>query len=113
MAGHLTHVTKIIQVNLNHCAAAQELMFQNIAQWGVGLAIVAEPYCLPGAAAGSDCKTAAIIGRQEPLSPPITLAGKGKGWVAFVWGNTIVMGGGVFLAKGVCRGSGGVLGQSR
>ena len=41
LAGH------IIQANINHSARAQDLLLQTMAELGLGLALVAEPYCIP------------------------------------------------------------------
>lgn len=40
-------LAKVLQCNLNHCRNAQHLLMQSIAENGVGLAIVAEPYAVP------------------------------------------------------------------
>jgi len=40
-------VTRILQTNLNHASQAQHLMTQCLAERGLGLAIVAEPYRIP------------------------------------------------------------------
>lgn len=37
----------VLQGNLNHCARAQDLLMQVMAEWGLALAVVAEPYVVP------------------------------------------------------------------
>ncbi|KAL4718707.1 hypothetical protein ACJJTC_019789, partial [Scirpophaga incertulas] len=37
----------LLQGNINHCAAAQDLLCATAAEWRAGLAIVAEPYYVP------------------------------------------------------------------
>ena len=38
---------RIIQINLNQSARAQDLLLQTMAECGIGLAVVAEPYRIP------------------------------------------------------------------
>ncbi|XP_041632470.1 uncharacterized protein [Drosophila kikkawai] len=35
---------KVIQINLNHCAAAQDLLSQTVREYGTDLAVLSEPY---------------------------------------------------------------------
>jgi hypothetical protein len=36
-----------LQGNLNHCARAQDVALQSMAEWGIDIAVFAEPYCVP------------------------------------------------------------------
>ncbi|XP_013161507.1 PREDICTED: uncharacterized protein LOC106113327, partial [Papilio xuthus] len=38
---------RLLQTNLNHCARAQDLFIQSLAQWSIDLAVVSEPYLVP------------------------------------------------------------------
>lgn len=38
---------RLIQINLNHCSAAQDLLYQEIAELNIDIAIIAEPYHVP------------------------------------------------------------------
>lgn len=37
-------MTRLLQLNLNHCEAAQELLRQSVREWNVDIAILSEPY---------------------------------------------------------------------
>ncbi|XP_045506876.1 uncharacterized protein LOC123703048 [Colias croceus] len=36
-----------LQGNINHCAGAQDLLLQSLAEWQIDVAVVAEPYFVP------------------------------------------------------------------
>lgn len=38
---------KVIQLNLNHCEAAQDLLVQTISELEIEVAIISEPYKVP------------------------------------------------------------------
>ncbi|XP_061385255.1 uncharacterized protein LOC133320635 [Danaus plexippus] len=38
---------RILQANINHCAAAQDLLLQSMAEWSINVAVVSEPYFVP------------------------------------------------------------------
>ncbi|XP_013172726.1 PREDICTED: uncharacterized protein LOC106121560, partial [Papilio xuthus] len=38
---------RLLQANLNHCARAQDLFIQSLAQWSIDLAVTSEPYLVP------------------------------------------------------------------
>jgi len=38
---------KLLQANLNHACQVQNLFLQSLAERGIGLAVVAEPYKIP------------------------------------------------------------------
>jgi hypothetical protein len=42
--GAFNGVAWLLQTNLDRCRRAQDLMSQNLAEWGVGLAVAAETY---------------------------------------------------------------------
>lgn len=37
----------IVQLNLNHCNAAQPLLCQAASEWGINIAIILDPYRVP------------------------------------------------------------------
>lgn len=41
------HNINFLQANLNHCAGAQDLLLQTMAEWQVDLAVACEPYYVP------------------------------------------------------------------
>ncbi|KAJ0175856.1 hypothetical protein K1T71_009015 [Dendrolimus kikuchii] len=81
--------------NLNHCAAAQDLLVQSLAQWGIQLAVVAEPYYVPPRSdwAGDLDGSVAIIVRTAAACPPLADVVKGRGYVAATIGEIVVLGG--------------------
>ncbi|KAL0860663.1 hypothetical protein ABMA27_010008 [Loxostege sticticalis] len=86
--GHRT----ILQGNLNHCRAAQDLMAQTMASWTASLAVVAEPYSIPSNWLGDLDSLVAIVPRPSTDSPPLSLIERGHGYVAAMWGEIAVMG---------------------
>ncbi|CAK1600725.1 unnamed protein product [Parnassius mnemosyne] len=40
----ITAPLSFLQANINHCACAQDLLLQSMAQWSINIAVVAEPY---------------------------------------------------------------------
>ncbi|XP_026327647.1 uncharacterized protein LOC113235940 [Hyposmocoma kahamanoa] len=84
----------ILQGNLNHCARAQDLMVQAMAEWGVAVAAVAEPYFVPprGNWAGDREETVAIVASTDGNSPPLVVKERGLGFVAARWGEVILIG---------------------
>ncbi|XP_037294130.1 uncharacterized protein LOC119189191 [Manduca sexta] len=53
-----------LQANINHCARAQDLLVQSLAQWSIHVAVVSEPYFVPRDdwAGDSDGSVAVITG---------------------------------------------------
>ncbi|XP_026331708.1 uncharacterized protein LOC113239056 [Hyposmocoma kahamanoa] len=84
----------ILQGNLNHCARAQDLLVQAMAEWGVAVAAVAEPYFVPprGNWAGDREETVAIVASTAGHSPPLVVKERGSGFVAARWGEVILIG---------------------
>ncbi|XP_053623547.1 uncharacterized protein LOC128682745, partial [Plodia interpunctella] len=83
-----SHHLEVLQANVNHCARAQDLLVQHVAEWGIGAAIVSEPYYVPplsnwaGDTEGLVAVTAPQIGNHPPLSKIVS----GRGYVAVRWG---------------------------
>lgn len=84
----------ILQANVNHSAAAQDLLCQHMAEWGIGLGIVSEPYrVLPRQDwAGDKDGLVALISRGGPHSLPFCVEGRRKRFVVVSWGETTIVG---------------------
>lgn len=84
---------RFLQANLNHCARAQDLLVQSLAQWQIHVAVVAEPYRVPPYAgwAGDDSGTAAIITRTAAGAPALERVSRGRGWVAGEVEGTLIV----------------------
>ncbi|CAB3254559.1 unnamed protein product [Arctia plantaginis] len=84
----------LVQTNLNHCAAAQDLFLQTMAQWSIGVAVVAEPYSVPPRPnwMGDWDGSVAVVGSTTAHSPPLSLRDKGTGYVAVEWGGITIYG---------------------
>lgn len=84
----------VLQVNLNHSAAAQDLLCQHAAEWSIDLIIVTEPYFVPDRNdwKGDEEGSVAIVNRRGPGAPPSLLKEKGEGYVAVEWGKVLVIG---------------------
>ncbi|KAJ0178588.1 hypothetical protein K1T71_005363 [Dendrolimus kikuchii] len=85
----------VVQGNLNHCATAQDLLMQSMAQWGIQFAVVAEPYYVPPRSdwAGDLDGLVAIIVRTAAACPPLAGVVRGRGYVAATIGEIVVVGG--------------------
>ena len=85
---------RFLQANVNHCAGAQDLLFQSMAQWSIQVAVVAEPYFVPsGDDWASDHENrVAVISRAAAGSPPLQGVVKGRGFVASLVGQIFVIG---------------------
>lgn len=82
----------MLLANLNRCEAAQNLLFQSLAEIGVGLAVVTEPYRVPVMALGSPCGSVILLRREVPGTPSLSHVGGGAGYTAGVWGEVTVVG---------------------
>jgi hypothetical protein len=80
---------RVLQTNLNHCARAQDLFFQSLAQWMISVAVVAEPYSNPPRDdwIGDVDGCVALVGRAMAGGPLLTDVLKGKGYVVALCGN--------------------------
>ncbi|KAL4702387.1 hypothetical protein ACJJTC_005663 [Scirpophaga incertulas] len=84
----------LLQGNINHSAAAQDLLCATAVEWRAGLAIVAEPYYVPPQSDNwlqSTDGTAAIVRVGAGSSPSLVLRERGKGFVAAGWGGIVVI----------------------
>lgn len=85
---------RVLQANVDHCSAAQDLLIQSMSEWLVHVGIVAEPYRVPP---GSDQWVAdtdgvvAIYSRCAAGSPPFEKVAKGRGCVSALLGDIAVV----------------------
>lgn len=93
---------RFLQANLNHCAAAQDLLLQSLSQWLIDIAVIAEPYYVPPLetwVADLD-GLVTIISLGSPHTQPLTVFARGKGYVAIQWRGAIVIG--VYFSPNKC-----------
>ena len=86
--------TRFLQGNINHCARAQDLLIQSMAQWSIDITVVAEPYFIPirDDWAGDQNGTVAIVSRVAAGAPPLRQVIRGSGFVASLVGDFVVIG---------------------
>ncbi|XP_029177062.1 uncharacterized protein LOC114945136 [Nylanderia fulva] len=80
-----------MQANLNHCAAAQDLLVASAARWGVDLVVIAEPYSIPPSAVSSRCGSAVILAPSRLPGTSFERLAAGEGWAAARWGELTVV----------------------
>jgi len=94
---------RLIQINVNHTPSAQDLLHQVMAERGVDIAVVTEPYRVPTDHTrwAADKKswrrwplapTVAITWRHTDTSLPCAFVEAGDGYVAVRWGKWLVVG---------------------
>lgn len=79
---------RFLQGNINHCARAQDLLFQSMAQWSIQVAVVAEPYFIPARGDWLGC----IDGSVAIIGGTLIDPSRGRGWVAAVSGGIVIVG---------------------
>lgn len=87
------HHLNLLQANLNHCARAQDLLMQSMAQWSIDAAVLAEPYLvppLPNWAGDTNDDVAVVVPTSGDTS--LTPKERGPGYVATIWGETVLIG---------------------
>ncbi|XP_039762050.1 uncharacterized protein LOC120635182, partial [Pararge aegeria] len=85
---------RFLQANINHCARAQDLLFQSLAERLINVAVVAEPYYVPSGNewVGDRDGLVAIVSRSAVGSPAFGQAVKGRGFVAAFIRDVLVVG---------------------
>ncbi|XP_071581126.1 uncharacterized protein [Temnothorax nylanderi] len=86
---------KLLQANLNHCRAAQNLFLQTMAERGSGLGVTAKPYRVPTDHpnwAVDRCGSIVITWRMTDEPVACTRLEAGDGYVAVRWGHVSVVG---------------------
>ncbi|CAH2097904.1 unnamed protein product [Euphydryas editha] len=89
MSGHLS----VLQANVNHCAGAQDLLLQSMAEWSIDVAIGAELYAVPPSPhwAGDTEDSVATLVRPR-AGPPLVVKARGRGYVVAVRGKVAFVG---------------------
>ncbi|XP_013163992.1 PREDICTED: uncharacterized protein LOC106115219 [Papilio xuthus] len=84
----------ILQANVNHCVAEQDLLIQTSAQWKIDVAIVSEPYYVRPRDdwAGDQDDSVAIVAWRRTGPAPFDNVTKGRGWVLASLGGVAVIG---------------------
>jgi len=87
---------RLLQSNVNHTPSAQDLLLQSMAEWGVKIAVVAEPYRVPpnhsSWASDPTGREVALTWQHTDTSLPSTFLEARGGYVAVRWGNWMVVG---------------------
>lgn len=85
---------RFIQGNLNHCAQAQDLLVQTIAQWSIDVGIVAEPYRVPARNdwVGDVNESVALVFGPKITPPLCGNTTRGHGFVVAKMGALTVVG---------------------
>ncbi|XP_011169352.1 uncharacterized protein LOC105202488 [Solenopsis invicta] len=80
---------RLLQTNLIHARAAQDILLQCLAERGGGLAIAADPYRIPDDHpnwAGDTLGRVAIVSQHARDAPPMLLVESGESFVLVEWG---------------------------
>ncbi|XP_075990131.1 uncharacterized protein LOC142985769 [Anticarsia gemmatalis] len=91
--GELLEEFSFLQANLNHCARAQDLFLQSLAQWQVHVAVACEPYFVPPHSnwAGDLDGSVAVVVRMD-AGPPLIVVERGPGYVVVSWREYTIVG---------------------
>lgn len=84
--------SRVLQINLNHSILPQNLFVQHMAEWGIDLAVVSEPYRASSHWIGDEGGSVAVVGRLGQGTLPLTPVSAGRGWVVALWGEILVAG---------------------
>ncbi|XP_064292956.1 uncharacterized protein LOC135309992 [Plodia interpunctella] len=84
---------EVLQANVNHCARAQDLLVQHVAEWSIGAAVVVEPYCVPPLPTwvGDADGLVAITSPRTGDRPPLSRIDSGPGYAAARWGEFVIV----------------------
>ncbi|XP_026330913.1 uncharacterized protein LOC113238291 [Hyposmocoma kahamanoa] len=78
--------------NLNHCAGAQDLLLQSMAQWQIDLVVTCEPYYIPAHENWTGGLDGLIAVVRNGMGPPLTTLERGSVYVVTGWGEYIIIG---------------------
>lgn len=85
-------IPKFLQTNLNHCASAQDLLLQEMAETRTDIAIVAEPYRIPDTIFWSaDTNEKAAIIWNPTMRPPYVRVCQRAGYVGVKQKNLLIL----------------------
>lgn len=74
--------TRFLQANINHCAGAQDLLLQSMAEWLIDIAVVWEPYLVPENPRWiTDLDESVVILAGGITNPIPTILERGSGYV--------------------------------
>ncbi|XP_011165198.1 uncharacterized protein LOC105199696 [Solenopsis invicta] len=96
---------RLLQINVNHSARAQDLLIQAMAEWNIEVAIVAEPYAVPPADnrwRGDTAGLVAIVSKGGSAASSFVPVSRSKSYVACRWGNRAVVG--VYISPNISPG---------
>ena len=89
---------KFLQVNLNHCRGAQDLLLNQVGAWGVDVVMISEPYAVPkrgesrdGSWFGSEDGAATLLFSNSVRRPRHRELSEGEGFVLVGWGNAVLV----------------------
>ncbi|XP_052742281.1 uncharacterized protein LOC128198872 [Bicyclus anynana] len=81
------------QTNLNHCAGAQDLLLQSIAEWKIDLAVACEPYFVPSHAHWvGDTDDLVVVVSANNADPSLSAVERGPGYAVARWGEYTIVG---------------------
>ncbi|XP_024882740.1 uncharacterized protein LOC112461653 [Temnothorax curvispinosus] len=86
---------RIIQANINHCRAAQDMFLHAMAERDGGLGVIAEPYQVPPdhpCWAVDRCGSVALTWRMTTEPVACARIERGDGFVVVKWGHVTVVG---------------------
>ncbi|XP_063827926.1 uncharacterized protein LOC135077328 [Ostrinia nubilalis] len=86
---------RFLLANVNHCARAQDLLHQSMAQWMTHVCVVTEPYYVHERDdwAGDLEDKVAVITNPAADSLPFSKIRRGRGCVAALVGDIVIVGG--------------------
>ncbi|XP_045772159.1 uncharacterized protein LOC123872072 [Maniola jurtina] len=88
----LSHIS-FLQSNLNHCAAAQDLLLQSIAEWQIDVAVACEPYYVPNQSHWvGDLDGSVVVVTGNNTSTPLSAIESGPGYAVAKWGEFVIIG---------------------
>ena len=92
------NMAKFLQVNLNHCRRAQDLLLNQVGSWGVDIVMISEPYTVSkrgesrdGFWFDSEDGAAAILFLNLVRTPRPRELSRGEGFVLIGWGNVVLV----------------------
>lgn len=93
----------VVQLNINHCRAAQDMLMQHVMETGAGLACVAEPYMVPDSQLwfGDLDNTAAVYWHPRACKLEVRPIVRGRGFVGIKIGGWRMFS--VYLSPNECR----------
>ncbi|KAL0882561.1 hypothetical protein ABMA27_001015 [Loxostege sticticalis] len=83
---------KVIQANVEHSAASQDLLLQHLAEWAADVAILSEPYYVPPGRSDWAVDSAGLVAIKFAGGLPFTLHAQGDGYVVVKHGQMLLAG---------------------